>query len=277
MGNIFPELKKRLSDSWKAEGLSSTLTAIAVFLVGRDLVALWRSLLAAVLVMTGWALYHSGCILWGIRCITGLHQNDPVIVASFIDERKEPIPVQRTASLELKNKGKSKAQWVQIAPLRLRNRILHFPHITESINPTDYRRFYAEVGDQWGYDSTHDLIRAMSEEWSSLGDQTIREVTVPMRVDYADEFGVRFEAHFEMLYHGGKGWNQPADFKCIECRNFTYRRIISGGALPLPRESLLVLGPNPPTPQAPTARHIPAQGVALGHATPIPQRAVSPT
>ena len=108
--------------------------------------------------------------------------------------------------------------------------MLDFPGFSPSIGPTDYRRFRAEVGNQWGHESHNDLIHAMSEEWLSYEDHdTRREITVFMRVDYEDVQGVHYEMRFELLYHGGKSMNQPSDFKCIECRNFQYRRIMTGG------------------------------------------------
>src|SRR5277367_6228660 len=45
---------------------------------------------------------------------------------------------------------------------------------------------------------------------------------------FEDENGARFEANFELLYHGGQGANHPDRHKCRECRNFTYRRISKG-------------------------------------------------
>lgn len=237
MGNLLYEWVQRIIDTWKKEALFSMVTSICAFFIDRRggvghslVVSLESGLLALVL----FALWHLATILWSLRIITGLHSNDdPRIEVSFVDERKEVIAVQHSAALELKNKGNSDALWVRIAPLKLRKRILYFHDVSDAIAPTDYRRFHAEVGDQWGYDSHHDLIRAMSEEWVSYEDhETRREVIVPMRIDYENAQGVRYEVSFELLYHGGKGLNQPADFKCIECRKTVYRRIITGGFIP---------------------------------------------
>ena len=211
------------------------LIALATFFIAHNTAAKNSFVItveSALIVLACWAIYHTACVLWGIRCITGLYEDDPIMVATFIDERKELLAVSHSAALELKNHGKSAAYWIHVHPLKLRARTLYFPHVSDSIAPTDYRRFHAEVGDQWGYDSHHDLIRAMSEEWTSYEDcQPRREIVVPMRIDYEDGDGVRLEANSEMFYHGGKGWNQPSDFKCIECRNFIYKRIPTGTSL----------------------------------------------
>jgi len=211
------------------------LTSLCSFLVdwrvgvGHSILASLGSGLVALALC---ALWHLGRVLWKARVVTGLYDGDPRITVIFIDERKEVIPTAHCASLELKNSGDSDALWVRIAPLKLQRRTLYFTAVSPQISPTDYSRFYAEVGDQWGSDRHHDLIRAMSEEWSSRLDcETHREVVVPMRIDYENADGVFFQMSFEMLYHGGKGLNQPNDFKCIECRKFTYRRIVPGGYL----------------------------------------------
>ena len=131
------------------------LLAFATYCFGHKLDALFEALKAFAAVMILWAMWHFVCLLWRIRIITGLHVGDPRIEVSFIDERKEVIPTQHSAALELHNKGNSHALWVRIEPLRLKKRVLYFPDISESIAPTDYRRFHAEVGDKWGYDSRH--------------------------------------------------------------------------------------------------------------------------
>lgn len=233
MGNLLSEWRRRIIDTWRKEVFSTVLISIATFLVGRDLKALVSALVASVVVMGGWMFYHLLCILWKVRIITGLHDNDPRIEVSFIDERKEVLSVPHSAALELKNAGSSDALWVRIAPLKLRSRILYFFQVEDAIAPTDFRRFHAEVGKQWGYDSNHDFIRAMSEEWVSHEDRvTRREIVVPMLVSYENAQGVHYELSFQLLYHGGKGWNQTGDVKCIECRNFSYRRIVPGGFIP---------------------------------------------
>jgi hypothetical protein len=232
MGNLFSEWWQRVSHTWKTELLSSVLIAIATFLIGRDVQSLIHALEAVALVMGAWLAYHAARVLWKVRIITGLRKGDPRIEATFIDERKEVLAVPRSAALELKNRGPSDALWVRISPLRLQKRTLYFPHISDVIAPTDFERFHADVGSQWGYDSNHDLIQAMNEEWVSHGDRTHREIILPMLIHYEDAQGVHYELSFQLLYHGGKGWNQPADFKCIECREFTYRRIVPGGFMP---------------------------------------------
>jgi hypothetical protein len=158
--------------------------------------------------------------------ITDLQDGDPRIEPAFVDGRKS---LEGVELLELKNRGSGIAYAIRINPLKLRKRTVYFPTVSESIHPTDFRHFFAEVGDQWGYDRNRNLIQAMSEEWSSYEDSdTRREICIPARVDFENNEGVRFECNFMLLYHGGRGWNQPADFKCIECRNFTYRRIPLG-------------------------------------------------
>ena len=161
--------------------------------------------------------------------MTKLGLDDDVIIAR-IKHSGCNFQLSDSDLLQLKNAGVSTAFWVRIFPLKLSKRTLYFPCVSDSIEPTDYRRFRADVGSQWGSDSQHDLIRAMSEEWSSLENSaTHREVLVPLRIDYENAEGVKYEVSLELLYHGGKMWNQPADFKCIECRNFQYRRIVTGG------------------------------------------------
>ena len=69
----------------------------------------------------------------------------------------------------------------------------------------------------------------MSGEWTACVDKDIRrEVFVVARTDFEDEDGIRFECNFQILYHGGKGYNQPPDFKGIERRDLTCRRIPRG-------------------------------------------------
>jgi hypothetical protein len=158
--------------------------------------------------------------------VTGLGEIDPRIEPSFVDGRRglEQVPY-----LELKNRGKSVAYFVRLAPLRLKKRTVDFPGYSDNIHPTDFRAFYADAGNQWGEDRKTDIIRAMSEEWCAYEDRdTRREIFVPARIDYEDEHGTRFECNFELMYHGGKGWNQLPTFNCIECRNLVYRRIPLG-------------------------------------------------
>ena len=163
--------------------------------------------------------------------ITDLEPNDPVIEPTFFDGRRS---IEGRASLELANRGNTVAHFIRLAPLKLKSRTVYFPHLSESIHPTDFEHFYADAGDQWGPDRRHDLVRAMSEEWSSYEDcDTRREILVPARIDFENGDGVRFECNFDLLYHGGRGWNQPPSFDCIECRNISYRRIPPGITPPL--------------------------------------------
>jgi hypothetical protein len=156
--------------------------------------------------------------------ITGLKDDDPLIVPSFVDGRKHPLA--DFVSFELKNSGKRDALWVRIHPVKLQKRIVFFDTIAECIAPTDFRRFYADVENQSGIDGNRDLVRAMNEEWASRFDHaTFREIPFPARIDFEDSEGTRFECNFALIYHGGRGYNQPVDFKCIECRDIYYRRI----------------------------------------------------
>ena len=159
--------------------------------------------------------------------ITGLHPNDPRIEPTFVDGRKSPLGGNE--HFELKNKGKSDAYWVRIAPLRLKNQVVYFPDISELIAPTDFRVFNADIGNNFGYDRHHMFINAFNAEWAQYEDSsTRREILIPARIDFENNDGVRFECNFTILYHGGRGWNQPSDFKCVECRDITYRRIPKG-------------------------------------------------
>ncbi len=93
--------------------------------------------------------------------ITGLEPNDPVIEPMFFDGRRS---IEGVVSLELKNRGTAVAYDVRLAPLKLRKRTVRFPRLSESIHPTDFEHFYADIGGLWGTDRKQDLIRAMSEE-----------------------------------------------------------------------------------------------------------------
>jgi hypothetical protein len=158
--------------------------------------------------------------------ITHPKDGDPLIRPIFFDGRRS---IEGVESIELRNDGKATAYSIRFAPLKLKNRTVYFHRLSDSISPTDFEHFYADVGDTWGTDSKQHLIRAMSEEWASYDDhETRREIRVAARIDYEDDLGIRFECNFELLYHGGRGWNQPPDFKCIECRSISYRRIPLG-------------------------------------------------
>lgn len=159
--------------------------------------------------------------------VTGMRGDDPMIEPSFVDGRKGALGGM--PYLELKNRGTSIAYFVRLRPLRLKERTVEFPGFSDSISPTDYRAFYVDAGNQWGEDRKADLVRVMSEEWNAYEDsETRREILIPAQIDFEDDVGTRFECNFDLLYHGGKGWNQPVDFKCIECRNLIYRRIPKG-------------------------------------------------
>ena len=156
--------------------------------------------------------------------VTGLEEGDPRIMPSFVDGRKHPIPT--FVSFEFKNCGNRDALWVRMSPIKLQKGIVFFGDIAESIAPTDFRRFYADVENQAGIDGNRDLIKAMNEEWASrVNHATHREIPFPARIDFEDSEGTRFECNFTVIYHGGRGYNQPVDFKCIECRDIYYRRI----------------------------------------------------
>jgi hypothetical protein len=72
-------------------------------------------------------------------------------------------------------------------------------------------------------------FRTLSEEWVSTKNiHEVRESVIPARVDYEDEDGTRFEARFEILYHGGFASYNPDHRTIAECRSFTYRRIPNG-------------------------------------------------
>jgi len=158
--------------------------------------------------------------------ITGLHDTDPRVEAVFVDER---VLGDKSSSLRLTNRGAETAYMVRIFPVKLKQRILTFPDLAEVLENSHSARFAPYVGDQWGYDSHWDFVRAMSEEWASYPDySTRREVVVAARIDFENSQGVRFEANFELLYHGGQGYNNPEKHKSIECRNFAYRRIPLG-------------------------------------------------
>jgi hypothetical protein len=159
--------------------------------------------------------------------VTELIDGDPRIEPMFVDGRKHPIASHEY--FELKNKGKSPAHWVRFAALQLRKRPVYFREISEVILPTDSRIFEADIGNDFGYDGHPMFIKAFNEEWASYEDySTRREIFIPARIDFEGKDGIRFECNFTILYHGGKGWNQPADFKCVECRDFSYRRIPPG-------------------------------------------------
>ncbi len=51
---------------------------------------------------------------------------------------------------------------------------------------------------------------------------------MPARIDYEAEDGTRFEASFEIRYHGGFANYNPDHRTIAECRSFTYRRIPKG-------------------------------------------------
>jgi hypothetical protein len=156
--------------------------------------------------------------------VTGLKEDDPIIAPSFVDGRKHPI--SEFVWFELKNYGKRDALWVRLNPIKLQKRIVFFNEVAESIAPTDFRRFYADVENQPGIDASRDLIKAMNEEWALRVNHAVyREIPFPARIDFEDSEGTRFECNFTLIYHGGRGYNQPVDFKCIECRDVTYRRI----------------------------------------------------
>lgn len=156
--------------------------------------------------------------------VTGLQESDPRIVPSFVDGRKHPLT--DFVSFELTNRGGRDALWVRMKPIKLQKRIVFFDGVSEAIAPTDFRRFYADVENQSGIDAHRDLIKAMNEEWASRPNRdTLREVAFPARIDYEDADGTRFECNFILIYHGGRGYNQPVDFKCIECRDIYWRRI----------------------------------------------------
>jgi hypothetical protein len=158
--------------------------------------------------------------------VTGLDKSDPKLEAEFLDERALG---DKTSSLLLTNRGSGTAYMVRIFPLKLKERTLGFPQFVEILEASNSARFEPFVGEQWGYDSHHDFVRALSEEWVTRGDcKHVREVIVPARIDYEDAEGNRFEADFELLYHGGQGYNHPEKHNCIECRNFLYRRIPVG-------------------------------------------------
>ncbi|MGA3131087.1 MAG: hypothetical protein ABSD59_09825 [Terracidiphilus sp.] len=159
--------------------------------------------------------------------ITCLLPNDPRIEPSFFDGRRSPIG--GVESLELKNRGDRTAYAIRICPIKLKNRTIIFPQIVESLPPTDFSQFYGDIGTKWGTDAQKQFIRALNEEWAAYPDyDTRREIYIPVRIDYEDDGGIRFECNFTLVYHGGRGWNQPADFKCVECRDVAYRRIPKG-------------------------------------------------
>ncbi|MGC2161995.1 MAG: hypothetical protein WA634_08820 [Silvibacterium sp.] len=190
--------------------------------------------------------------LAGQVVITGLDKSDPKIEAEFVDER---VFGDKSSSLRLTNRGDGAAYMVRVFPLKLTKRTLTFPYFAESLEGSNSARFTPFVGEQWGYDSHHDFVRALSEEWVKRDNyQNVREVVVPARIDYEDAEGNRFEADFELLYHGGQGYNHPERHKCIECRNFTYRRIPLGITLQsVPSNSVSgTIVPAPSIPPEPT-------------------------
>jgi hypothetical protein len=157
--------------------------------------------------------------------VTEIKDGDPVIVAEFKDERAYE---SRTASIILTNRSSATAKMVRILPIPLRSRTVMFPYVAESVSPGASERFMPEVGDQWGYDSHADFVRALSENWIDADQKEIREITTPMRVDYEDEKGVKFEACLEIWFKGGYASYNPSHEKFIECRPATYRRIPTG-------------------------------------------------
>jgi hypothetical protein len=158
--------------------------------------------------------------------ITDLLDSDPRVEAEFVDERSLG---DKSSSLLLTNRGVHAAHMVRVLPIKLKERTLIFPHIEEIIDPSATARFAPFVGRQWGYDSHSDLVRAMSEQWiKTRNSPDVRECVVPAKIDFEDDTGTRFEASFELLYHGGQGYNHPDRHKSIECQNFVYRRIPKG-------------------------------------------------
>jgi len=191
-----------------------------------------------------YALFHGCRTIWKldrehlnrIKCleatlanhvvITDLRENDPRIEPLFVDGRKHPLGGHE--HFELKNKGAGAAYAVRIAPLRLTKSVVHFPDLVEKIEPTDFRVFHGEIRHSI-YNPHPMFIKAFNEEWAAREDSSAwRDVLIPARIDFEDKDGVRFECNFTILYHGGRGYNQPADFKCVECLDISYRRIPKG-------------------------------------------------
>ncbi len=159
--------------------------------------------------------------------ITDLLADDPRLEAEFVDERAHGD--SNIASLRVTNRGKLTAYLVRVAPIKLRARMLVFQTITDSLDESLSARFAPFVGVQWGYDSHCDLLRALSEEW--VKDEIYpdkREAVIPVRIDYENEAGVRFEANFEIVYLGGYLGFNPNHITIAKCQNFTYRRIPIG-------------------------------------------------
>ena len=158
--------------------------------------------------------------------ITDLRDDDPRIEAEFADER---VFQPHTASLILINRGSRPARMVRIAPIRFTARIAEFPGTVESMRKDASNRFTPELGGQWGFDSHADLIRALSEEWTHREDHTeIREIAVPVQVDYEDDEGTRYEFSFELFYEAGIAFYNLSHEKFADCRNFKYRRMPRG-------------------------------------------------
>ncbi len=161
--------------------------------------------------------------------VSGLLPDDPRIEAKFLDERASG---DRCGSLSLINRGSEAAEMIRVLPIKLIARTLIFPHVEAYLPTLAAARFTPQVGDQWGYDSHHDFVRALSEEWTKRGNSDIREISIPVRVDYEDNSGNRFEANFEIVYHAGFAYYNPTNQMIAECQNITYRRFPMGVTSP---------------------------------------------
>jgi hypothetical protein len=161
--------------------------------------------------------------------VTALREDDPRLEVEFRDDRQyQP----RTASLVLTNRGSREALRIQIRPIQLRERVIEFPSFQDRLAASASARFVPEVGDQWGFDSHHDFIRALSEQWAKTTDDKdkghLRECVIPVSALYEDAEGVLFEVAFEIVYHAGHANFNPDRRLIAECRNAQYRRIPKG-------------------------------------------------
>lgn len=158
--------------------------------------------------------------------ITGLHPHDPRFEISFRDARALG---DNLTTILFTNRGEHEARNIRLHPIYLKKRRVEFPYI-EAVLKTDHQSgFSPSVGRQWGDQDSRNMIRAFSEEWANYEDSdSRRDIFIPAKADFEDEYGVRFEVSFEFVYHAGFANYNPKNYTLVDCQNLSYRRIPTG-------------------------------------------------
>ena len=133
---------------------------------------------------------------------SAIADNDPRIHAEFSDDRGATVGVQNEGYITLVNRGGSDALNVCIEPIKLKEHVIKFPQLAYSISPGQAKHRYPDITTNENRTAQNtDLFLLLFMEYTSLGDNSIHELALPLVVTYQDVAHNLYEGRCELVFN----------------------------------------------------------------------------